>query len=318
GCVEYTQKKHIGVDFHLLIDSDESAQTNGAETHEGTQCGEKIARAASQIAIDTAGVTGRFGIQAHPAPAGVEPLLTVSSASQSGIEKTGLAIQKKVGSKEGVLGQANGSGQVIPTASRNHAQNDARSPCKRVYKHLESSITAEHKDPLASLRSPSARLCSEVLRALRGTKLDQPAAAAGKVFERGENILSQPSARGGVDKNQVRNALRGRGEFRHRLILLAEALFDCQSFPGIRTKWCRRGESNPRPRDYETLALPLSYAGVKQFFMLRSNRGECQACANSVFIMRPSRNLSFGSLTPDKRGGHVPTAPEMPAPSLPA
>ena len=31
----------------------------------------------------------------------------------------------------------------------------------------------------------------------------------------------------------------------------------------IKTKeWCRRGESNPRPRDYETLALPLSYAGM--------------------------------------------------------
>lgn len=28
-------------------------------------------------------------------------------------------------------------------------------------------------------------------------------------------------------------------------------------------EWCRRGESNPRPRDYETLALPLSYAGTK-------------------------------------------------------
>ena len=28
--------------------------------------------------------------------------------------------------------------------------------------------------------------------------------------------------------------------------------------------WCRRGESNPRPRDYETLALPLSYAGPKK------------------------------------------------------
>jgi hypothetical protein len=27
--------------------------------------------------------------------------------------------------------------------------------------------------------------------------------------------------------------------------------------------WCRRGESNPRPRDYETLALPLSYAGKR-------------------------------------------------------
>src|SRR4029077_2562924 len=31
-------------------------------------------------------------------------------------------------------------------------------------------------------------------------------------------------------------------------------------------KWCRRGESNPRPRDYETLALPLSYAGTSAAF----------------------------------------------------
>jgi hypothetical protein len=30
---------------------------------------------------------------------------------------------------------------------------------------------------------------------------------------------------------------------------------------GEKSEWCRRGESNPRPRDYETLALPLSYAG---------------------------------------------------------
>ena len=41
-------------------------------------------------------------------------------------------------------------------------------------------------------------------------------------------------------------------------------------------QWCRRGESNPRPRDYETLALPLSYAGKTQFFMLRTNRQKCQ------------------------------------------
>src|SRR5260370_35179288 len=31
---------------------------------------------------------------------------------------------------------------------------------------------------------------------------------------------------------------------------------------GGQKRWCRRGESNPRPRDYETLALPLSYAGT--------------------------------------------------------
>src|SRR5208282_2422671 len=32
------------------------------------------------------------------------------------------------------------------------------------------------------------------------------------------------------------------------------------SFRGTR-EWCRRWDSNPRPRDYETLALPLSYTG---------------------------------------------------------
>src|SRR5712692_2315022 len=44
-----------------------------------------------------------------------------------------------------------------------------------------------------------------------------------------------------------------------------------------RRNWCRRGESNPRPRDYETLALPLSYAGIMQSFMLRTPAQKCQA-----------------------------------------
>src|SRR3974390_2413566 len=51
----------------------------------------------------------------------------------------------------------------------------------------------------------------------------------------------------------------------------------CNSFQIKKKEWCRRGESNPRPRDYETLALPLSYAGVRQFSIVRSNREECQA-----------------------------------------
>ena len=33
----------------------------------------------------------------------------------------------------------------------------------------------------------------------------------------------------------------------------------------MKKNWCRRGESNPRPRDYETLALPLSYAGMEYY-----------------------------------------------------
>ena len=37
----------------------------------------------------------------------------------------------------------------------------------------------------------------------------------------------------------------------------------CSSLQIKKEEWCRRGESNPRPRDYETLALPLSYAGLE-------------------------------------------------------
>ena len=46
----------------------------------------------------------------------------------------------------------------------------------------------------------------------------------------------------------------------------------CLHKKGNRKQWCRRGESNPRPRDYETLALPLSYAGTEQFLMLEAGR----------------------------------------------
>ena len=50
-----------------------------------------------------------------------------------------------------------------------------------------------------------------------------------------------------------------------------------QPYQNTREIWCRRRESNPRPRDYETLALPLSYAGTRQFSIVRSMCGECQA-----------------------------------------
>jgi hypothetical protein len=65
--------------------------------------------------------------------------------------------------------------------------------------------------------------------------------------------------------------------------------------------WCRRGESNPRPRDYETLALPLSYAGTREFSIVRSNCGECQATegrtgssSTSVLEKQDSRTVADG------------------------
>src|SRR6202008_2010752 len=56
---------------------------------------------------------------------------------------------------------------------------------------------------------------------------------------------------------------------------------------GVRT-WCRRGESNPRPRDYETLALPLSYAGTRAGFDAKVRSAKCQGIA--------LRNTSLESL----------------------
>lgn len=56
--------------------------------------------------------------------------------------------------------------------------------------------------------------------------------------------------------------------------------------------WCRRGESNPRPRDYETLALPLSYAGKKCSLSsyedasnpVKSRRATCLVESNSLDV----------------------------------
>ena len=35
--------------------------------------------------------------------------------------------------------------------------------------------------------------------------------------------------------------------------------------------WCQRQESNLRPSAYETLALPLSYAGLQRFFSIKKH-----------------------------------------------
>src|SRR6516225_8798998 len=66
--------------------------------------------------------------------------------------------------------------------------------------------------------------------------------------------------------------------------------------------WCRRRESNPRPRDYETLALPLSYAGTRQFSIVRSIRGECQA-AERAFKDRHAHDSALRKTVPEGTNG---------------
>jgi hypothetical protein len=58
----------------------------------------------------------------------------------------------------------------------------------------------------------------------------------------------------------------------------------------MQNQWCRRGESNPRPRDYETLALPLSYAGTEKHFMLRSLRREVKRGGARQVLLQNGRN----------------------------
>ena len=55
--------------------------------------------------------------------------------------------------------------------------------------------------------------------------------------------------------------------------------------------WCRRWDSNPRPRDYETLALPLSYTGTS------SNDGT--ECLGIVSSQREGGFTVFLDETPD-------------------
>ena len=71
-----------------------------------------------------------------------------------------------------------------------------------------------------------------------------------------------------------------------------------------RKDWCRRRESNPRPRDYETLALPLSYAGTKTVL----NATESIANVSSIPAKDHTVLSSFALLSSYAGGNGPPTA----------
>src|SRR5712671_3946786 len=62
-------------------------------------------------------------------------------------------------------------------------------------------------------------------------------------------------------------------------------------------QWCRRRDSNSRPRDYETLALPLSYTGENEQPMLRRRSNYCQASKDCARKKRSDKiNMLFNEV----------------------
>lgn len=71
--------------------------------------------------------------------------------------------------------------------------------------------------------------------------------------------------------------------------------------------WCRRGESNPRPRDYETLALPLSYAGTRF-----AGRFDATGTLPRVSTVHPARRNPWVSALLEKTTERCAAASENP------
>src|SRR5260370_31177729 len=94
-------------------------------------------------------------------------------------------------------------------------------------------------------------------------------------------------------------------ELQHKTISSAKQAFPLRS-SATRTsirkeygnKWCRRRESNPRPRDYETLALPLSYAGTKTIPHATESVANVSSIPANVqrFRIEPGRKVRIGRL----------------------
>jgi hypothetical protein len=66
--------------------------------------------------------------------------------------------------------------------------------------------------------------------------------------------------------------------------------------------WCRRGESNPRPRDYETLALPLSYAGM---VILNATKSRTKVSRRVLTAPSSKACVANHSGTNNKQLGHI-------------
>ena len=98
----------------------------------------------------------------------------------------------------------------------------------------------------------------------------------------------------------------------------AEYTISCLHFAGLGIRrryvfwakqkvWCRRRESNPRPRDYETLALPLSYAGTKT--VLNATKHVANVSSIPADRYFPDLRAVAGS-EPDNKA-HISIAPQI-------
>jgi hypothetical protein len=57
-------------------------------------------------------------------------------------------------------------------------------------------------------------------------------------------------------------------------------------------RWCQRRESNPRPKAYESSALPLSYSGVEAVFISRTQPALSNGnSATPVFAVHPGESF---------------------------
>src|SRR5712692_2340897 len=176
-----------------------------------------------------------------------------------------------------IFGNSQRRSKIIPSARGQQAENRIRSD-PGIGDALKCSIASQgHYQPAAGLHS-FARGALEFCGPARLDKLNGKALRLEISGHARRGGLRTARSRGRIHQDQgpgLRQVIQGKPQGRSMARRVAArcrrfAQMDVWTWGRIRKvvrqgrqmEWCRRGESNPRPRDYETLALPLSYAGT--------------------------------------------------------
>jgi hypothetical protein len=187
-----------------------------AEASQRAHGRKKISQTPAQIAIGSAGETGGFRIETHSPSPGIQPFIPFRGANADSIERTHLTPKQKLGCTQGLLWQTQRSGQVIPAASWNNAENRLREVLHGVQQDLEGAVAPNRENAFSSGAGCLRGLLCKIPGVFSWNQINSPTPFPREPFEISEDFTGPAAARSRIDEQEIAVSQRGQGGMGNR------------------------------------------------------------------------------------------------------